>query len=74
MCLFTLAAVGRHLSEGVVTPVTLASDDTGLALALAALPIARSGERADGVAVTQQARLTALGPVVVVLETGHRRG
>ena len=52
---FTLAAVGRHLGEGVVTSVTLAPDDARLALALAALPVAGPGEGADGVAVAQQA-------------------
>lgn len=70
----TFTAVGRNLGEGVVAAVTLASDDAGLTLTLAALSIARPGERADRVAVTQQARIAALGTVVVVLETRSERG
>lgn len=65
----TFAAVGRHLSEGIVTAVTLAPDHAGFALTLAAVPFARPGEGAHRVALTQQAGVAALGPVVVVLAT-----
>lgn len=68
--ILTFTAVSRDLSERVVTAVTLASDHAGLALTLAALSVARSGEGANRVAVTQQAGVTALGTVMVVLVTG----
>lgn len=68
-CIQTFTAVRRNLSKGVVTAVTLASDDTGFTLTLAALSVAGSGERADRVAVAQQAGITAFRAVVVVLET-----
>lgn len=48
--------------------ITLTPDDARLALTLPALSVAGSGERADGVAVAQQAGVAALGTVVVVLE------
>lgn len=64
----TFAAVSGDLSEGVVAAVALASDHAGLALALAAVAVTRSGEGAERVAVTQQTALAALGTVVVVLD------
>lgn len=64
----TFATVGGDLSEGVVAAVALASDHAGLALALAAVPVAGSGEGAERVAVAQQAAAAALGAVVVVLD------
>lgn len=69
-CFLTFAAIRRNLGEGVVAAVALASDHAGLTLTLAAVPVARSGEGADRVAVTQQAGVAAFGTVVVVLETG----
>lgn len=47
--------------------VTLAPDDAGFTLALAALSVARSGKGADRVAVAQQAGVAVFGEVVVVL-------
>lgn len=68
-CVLTFATVSGDLREGVVAAVALPSDHTGLALALAAVPVTRPGEGAQRVAVTQQAAIAALGTVVVVLET-----
>lgn len=73
ICVLTFAAIRRNLSKGVVTAVTLASDHTGLTLALAAFSVTCPGERADRVTVTQQASVTAFRTVVVVLETGLKR-
>ena len=65
----TFTAVRRHLSERVVAAITLTSDDASFTLTLAGFSVTSSGERADRVAVTQQAGVTAFKPVVVVLET-----
>lgn len=53
--------------------VTLAPDDAGFTLALAALSVARSGKGADRVAVAQQAGVAAFGEVVVVLWSGETK-
>lgn len=68
-CILTFTAVRRNLSEGVVTAVTLTSDDTWFTLTLATLSVTSSGERANGVAVAQQAGVATFRVVVVVLET-----
>lgn len=67
MVILTFTAVWRHLSEGVVTAVTLAPDYTGLTLTLATLSLTGPGERANRIAVTQQACLTAGWVIVVIL-------
>lgn len=72
----TFAARVCHLGEGVVARVALAPDHAGPTLALAALRVARSRERTDGVAVTRQAGVRAPGVVMKLLETHthtHRR-
>ncbi len=69
-CVLTFTAVRGNFSEGVVTAVTLTSDDAGFALTLATFSVTCSGERADRVAVTQKAVVTTFKTVVVVLETG----
>lgn len=63
----TFATISGDLSEGVIAAVTLASDHAGFALALAAVPVTRSGQGAERVTVTQQTAVAALGTVVVVL-------
>lgn len=65
----TFATMSGDLRKGVVAAVALAPDHAGLALALAAVPVTRSGEGAERVAITQQTALAALRTVVVVLET-----
>lgn len=69
--ILTFTAAWRNLGEGVVAAVTLAPDDSGFTLTLAALSVTHSGERAHWVAVAQQAGVAALRTVVVVLETGE---
>lgn len=67
-CILTFTAAGRNLSERVVAAVALAADHAGFTLTLAAFAIARSGEGADGVTVTEQAGVAVLGAIVVVLK------
>lgn len=67
-CILTFTAAGRNLSERVVAAVALAADHAGFTLTLAAFAIARSGEGADGVTVTEQAGVAALWAIVVVLK------
>lgn len=70
----TFAAVSGDLGEGVVAAVALASDHAGLALALAAVAVTRSGEGAERVAFAQQTAVAAPGAVVVVLDTNEEEG
>lgn len=70
----TFATISRDLGEGVVAAVALAPDHAGLALALAAVAVTRSGEGAERVTVAQQAAVAALGMVVVVLDTSGEEG
>lgn len=60
-------AIGGDLSKRIVTTVTLAPNDAWLAWTLAVLRVTDAGQRARGVAVTEEAGGAARGPVVVLL-------
>lgn len=70
----TFTTISGDLGEGVVAAVALAPDHAGLALALAAVAVTRSGEGAERVTVAQQTAVAALGMVVVVLDTSGEEG
>lgn len=63
----TFTAAGRDLGERVIAAVTLATYDPRLTLTLTAVPVTRTGERAHGVTVAQQTRVTGRRPEVIVL-------
>lgn len=72
--ILTFASIGGNLGERVVTAVTLASDDAGFTLTLAALSVARPGERAHWVTVAQETRVAAFRAEMIILEGWQETG